>query len=195
LDSDPTIRTEAILDAVLRAFVTDGYEAVTLRAIAREARVSLATIYSQFASREDLCLAAMQRWMQQQVYGPLPRPPASMPLVERVLLVQRHALAPYLREPVMLTVFAQLRLGPSGRALRLQGATAMKAVADAVWAGVDNAERDELELVLYHVMQSLFMHFAAGEIAVYDILPTLELSARRLLRAPPEADLSQSRRS
>jgi AcrR family transcriptional regulator len=177
--ADP--RTATILDAVLCTFRTGGYDAVTLRTIASEAHVSFATIYSLFPSRDDMCLAAMLRWMQQQVYEPLPRPPASMPVAERAVMVQRHALAPYLREPAMLTVFARLRLGPRGRVLRMQGATAMQAVSDAVWAGVDKTVRREVELVLYHVMQSLIMHFALGEMAIEDLIPTLEVSARRLL--------------
>jgi AcrR family transcriptional regulator len=175
-------KTAAILDSVLQIFRSDGYEAVTLRTIAREARVSLATIYRQFPSRDELCLAAMQRWMQQQVYGALPRPPASMPLLERVVLVQRHALLPYIRDPAMLEAFARLRLSPAGRALRTQGEVAMRAVSDAVWAGVDQNLRRDAERVLYHVMQSLIMHFAVGEIAIDELLPTLERSARLLLR-------------
>ena len=52
-------RTMAILDAVVRAFHAGGYEGVNLRSVAREARVSLATIYEMFSSRDELCVAAM----------------------------------------------------------------------------------------------------------------------------------------
>ncbi|WP_324198896.1 hypothetical protein [Nocardia amamiensis] len=47
--------------------------------MARRARVSLATIYSRFATRDELIVAAVERWMAPHGYAALERPPAAKP--------------------------------------------------------------------------------------------------------------------
>ena len=48
---------------------TEGYDAVQLREVARRARTSLATIYKRYATRDELILAALQSWMDENRYS------------------------------------------------------------------------------------------------------------------------------
>ncbi|MEA2248025.1 MAG: hypothetical protein QOH46_2554 [Solirubrobacteraceae bacterium] len=56
----PNRTREAILDAARRAFAERGYDAVSLRAVARDARVDPALVHRFHASKEQLFIAAME---------------------------------------------------------------------------------------------------------------------------------------
>ena len=56
---------DRILDTVIEILETDGYEGVQLREVARRSRTSLATIYKRYATREELILAALACWMEE----------------------------------------------------------------------------------------------------------------------------------
>ena len=62
---------DGILTVTIDLLETDGFDAVQLRAVAKRARVSLATIYKEFPSRDDLVISAMEQWMAAEVYGQL----------------------------------------------------------------------------------------------------------------------------
>jgi TetR/AcrR family transcriptional regulator, mexJK operon transcriptional repressor len=53
-------KAESILAAAKRAFLADGYGAVSMDLIAREAGVSKATVYAHFAGKEDLFGAVIE---------------------------------------------------------------------------------------------------------------------------------------
>jgi len=56
----PTRTRGAILDAARAAFATRGYDAVSIRGVAREAGVDPALVHRFFGSKEQLFVAAMQ---------------------------------------------------------------------------------------------------------------------------------------
>jgi AcrR family transcriptional regulator len=56
----PNRTREAILDAARRAFAERGYDAVSLRAVARDAGVDPALVHRFHASKEQLFIAAME---------------------------------------------------------------------------------------------------------------------------------------
>jgi AcrR family transcriptional regulator len=56
----PNRTREAILDAARRAFAERGYDAVSLRAVARDAGVDSALVHRFHASKEQLFIAAME---------------------------------------------------------------------------------------------------------------------------------------
>src|SRR3954452_228377 len=60
---------EAVLAAAERAFLAAGFGAVTMDAIAREAGVSKATVYAQYASKKALCVAVIARLSQLRFHG------------------------------------------------------------------------------------------------------------------------------
>ena len=54
---------DAIVAVVQELLETGGYDAVQLREVARRARVSLATIYRLFPTRDELIVISLERWM------------------------------------------------------------------------------------------------------------------------------------
>ena len=56
----PTLTRDAILRAARAAFAARGYDAVSVRAIARDARVDPALVHRFFGSKESVFVAAMQ---------------------------------------------------------------------------------------------------------------------------------------
>lgn len=54
-------RREALLAVAIRAFADKGYNGTSVNAIAREAGVSIGSLYSYFPSKEDLFLSIIER--------------------------------------------------------------------------------------------------------------------------------------
>ncbi|MGH8326678.1 MAG: TetR/AcrR family transcriptional regulator, partial [Steroidobacteraceae bacterium] len=52
--TDPSPKQRSIAEAATRLFMAEGYDAVSMDAIARAADVSKATLYAYFASKERL---------------------------------------------------------------------------------------------------------------------------------------------
>ncbi len=73
-----------ILAAACRLFERDGYEAATLRAVAREAAVGLGTVCLHFSTKEALLVAAFQDELEAALASALGALPAGG-LVERFL--------------------------------------------------------------------------------------------------------------
>src|SRR5437764_6294430 len=97
-------RNQRILGIVVDILETDGYDAVQLREVARRARTSLATIYKHYATRDELILAALQTWMEENRYSGLSResrvPDES--LYAGMMRVLRTIFEPWEQHPGML---------------------------------------------------------------------------------------------
>jgi AcrR family transcriptional regulator len=184
-EAEPT--ADRILRATIDALETAGVEALQLAEIAKQARVSLATIYKCFGSRDGLFIAAVERWMDLQTYGPLAAldsPHALKPGDElAAALIQYFArlFEPWQRNPHMLDVFTQVRHGPGGERLRLQGANAVAPALRSMLAGVDDDLREDFYLIVGSVHYGLVSLYSAGEISIGDIMPAVARTISRLL--------------
>jgi TetR/AcrR family transcriptional regulator, cholesterol catabolism regulator len=187
-----TNAVDEVNDRILRATIDTlrlvGLEALQIADVARQARVSLVTIYKCFSSRDGLLLAATERWMELQTYAPLASFDAARATTSREDLASalvsyfRRLFEPWEREPLMLEVFTQVRHGPGGERLRLQGLHAVEPVFRAMLKGLDRELRHDLLLIVANVHYGLVSRFSAGEIAVTDIMPAVERTIRRVLR-------------
>ena len=175
----PDEARERIVRVVIELLRTDGYDSVGLRQVARRAHVSLARIYDQFGSRDELIVAAMLRWMDEHAYATLNLPPA-LGVYEGLMHVFRAVFEPWERNPLMLEAFHRARIGPAGQALARQGADALSPIIGAVLADTDPAYARDVELVLANLFYAVFGRFADGELAIADLLPILERTAFRL---------------
>ena len=63
------VNREAVLDAAVRVFRERGYQGTTLEAIAETAGFSRGVTYSQFSSKADLFLAALERRRAERAAG------------------------------------------------------------------------------------------------------------------------------
>lgn len=167
---------DAILDAVAELLETEGYDAVQLREVARRSRTSLATIYKRYPNRDELIIAALHSWMDEHRYSGLvhqsPAPGESV--YDGMMRVLRTIFEPWEHHPAMLTAFFRARAAPRGQQIFRRGLDVTVPSFMQVLAGVDDAFVRDLETILSTVIYGLLGRFAAGEIAITDILPSLD---------------------
>lgn len=168
---------DPIIEIVVELLDTQGYEAVQLREVARRARVSLATIYKRYATRDELIVAALDWWMDTNRYANLPSPATGAggeSLYSDLMAVMRTIFEPWERHPTMLRSYFRARSGPGGDRLIQRGVDAVVPVAKSITARVDSDYAEDLELILTGVVFGFLARFAQGEIQVTEIVPGIE---------------------
>lgn len=178
---------DPIIGIVVELLDTDGYDAVQLREIARRARVSLATIYKRYGTRDELIVAALDWWMDTNRYAKLPEPEAASASGESLYAGLMHVLRtifePWEQHPQMLKSYFRARSGPGGERLIERGVDAVVPVARAVVAQVDQSFARDLELILTGVTYGFLSRCTQGEIEVTEIVPGLERTVFWLTKA------------
>lgn len=177
VDSASGPRVDPILDIVVEMLDTEGYEAVQLREVARRARVSLATIYKRYPTRDELIVAALEGWMDANRYARLPSLIEDLPggsIYVDLMHVMRTIFEPWESHPLMLRSYFQARSGPGGKRLIQRGVDAVVPVAKAILAQADPGFAKDLELILPGVVYGFLTRFAQGEIDVTEIVPGIE---------------------
>ncbi|OBK61137.1 TetR family transcriptional regulator [Mycobacterium colombiense] len=170
-------QADPILDIVVEMLDTEGYEAVQLREVARRARVSLATIYKRYRTRDELIVAALDGWMDANRYAALPSLIDDLPgesIYVDLMHVMRTIFEPWERHPLMLRSYFRARSGPGGKLLIQRGVDAVVPVAKAVLAQAEPGFAKDLELILTGVVYGFLARFAQGEIEVTEIVPGIE---------------------
>jgi AcrR family transcriptional regulator len=66
------MRLEAMVAAATRAFLRDGYDAVSIGQVAREPGVSTRTIYKRFRNKADLFAAVVTRFAERDTVSVVP---------------------------------------------------------------------------------------------------------------------------
>src|SRR5471032_3097105 len=97
--------TDAIVAVVQDLLESDGYDAVQLREVARRARVSLATIYRLFSSRDELIVTSIERWMSTNSYAELALPEPGESVYDGLMRGLRYVFEPWERNPRMLEAY------------------------------------------------------------------------------------------
>ncbi|ETW22958.1 TetR family transcriptional regulator [Mycobacterium gastri 'Wayne'] len=184
---------DPILEVVVDILETGGYDAVQLREVARRARTSLATIYKRYPTRDALILAALERWMDENRYAGLaaqtPGPGES--IYDGLMRVFRTIFEPWERHPDMLRAYYRARSAPGGQRLVSRGVDAVVPAAMAVLGEADPDLVADLPPIVSNLAYGLVARFTAGEIAITEILPTLD---RALFRLTAGHELRRSRR-
>ncbi|WP_223521163.1 TetR family transcriptional regulator [Nocardia sputi] len=178
--SDERDSAAKIIDAVVSMLESDGYDAVQLRAVARSAHVSLATVYKQFPTRDDLMLAAVERWMATNTYAAPAPTLEGESLTDGLLRLLRYVFEPWERNPRMLEAYYRVRSSPAGRRLDAQGFDAVLPAVGALFADIDPEYTADIALVLTHMTYALIGRFAHADLDITEILPALERTVRRL---------------
>jgi TetR/AcrR family transcriptional regulator, cholesterol catabolism regulator len=176
-------RVDPIIEIVVDLLDTEGYEAVQLREVARRARVSLATIYKRYATRDELIVAALEWWMDTNRYAGLPSPPtftSDSSVYSNLMDLFRTIFEPWEQHPLMLRSYFRARSGPGGKRLIQRGLDAVLPVARAALAQLDPGFAEDLELILTGVVFGFLGRFTEGEIDVTDIVPGIERAVFRL---------------
>jgi AcrR family transcriptional regulator len=169
-------RPDRILDIVVEILETEGYDGVQLREVARRARTSLATIYKRYATRDELILAALQTWMEENRYSGLAqvsREPGESLYVGLMRLL-RTIFEPWEQHPGMLKAYFRARAAPGGQKLVRRGLDIVVPAGLEVLADVDDGFIADLDTIISSLVYGLLGRFAAGEIAITEILPSLD---------------------
>lgn len=175
---------DRLLDVVVEILETDGYDAVALRAVARRAKSSLTTIYKRYPTRDDLILAAVMYWTERHRYAAImpPQQDAGLPLHQRLMALLRAIFEPWERHPQMLAAYFRVRSSPNGQELFRFGFDFVAPAGLQVLADVDDEFVANLDSIISSLIYGLLGRFSAGEIAVTDILPTLDRAVYWLTR-------------
>ncbi|GAB2659481.1 TetR family transcriptional regulator [Nocardia goodfellowii] len=171
---------QLIIDVVLELLESEGYDAVQLREVARRAHVSLATVYKHFADRDELMVAAVERWMATNSYAGMERPPAHENLADGLMRVLRYVFEPWERNPRMLEAYHRARGTAGGHRLDNQGINAILPVASPLFERADPSYLEDVALVLANMAYALIGRFADGSLEITEILPIFERTVRRL---------------
>jgi AcrR family transcriptional regulator len=142
--------------------------------------VSHATIYRLFASRDELIVTAIERWMSTHSYAELALPTEGESVYEGLMRGLRYVFEPWERNPRMLEAYHRARTGPGGRRLDQQGMRAIQPNVDALLANADPEYVRDITVVLKNVAYAVVGRFAAGALDITAILPTLERAVFRL---------------
>jgi AcrR family transcriptional regulator len=180
--------TDAVLDMVLELLETEGYDGVQLRRVAQLAKVSLSTIYKRFPTRDELIVSAIARWMAENRFARLEIDPGGASLYESLMRVFRHIFEPWERHPEMLRAYHRARTGPGGSRLVQQGSDIVEPVLTRLTSGMDPDWTADFDLIISNLVYSLMGRFACGEIAITEILPSLDRVVRRLTSSTATGD-------
>lgn len=165
-----------ILAIVVEILENEGYEAVQLREVARRARTSLTTIYKRYPTRDELILAALEAWMEENRYAgitPHPREPGES-LYTAHMRVLRALFEPWEQHPGMLTAFFRARSAAGGQRLLRRGLDVVVPTVLELLADVDDDFVADLDRIIASLVYGLLGRYAAGEIDITEILPTLD---------------------
>ena len=181
-------QVDPIIEIVVDLLDTEGYEAVQLREVARRARVSLATIYKRYATRDELIVAALEWWMETNRYAGLAAPTftSGSSVYSDLMNMFRTIFEPWEQHPLMLRSYFRARSGPGGKRLIQRGLDAVLPVARAALAQLDPEFAQDLELILTGVVFGFLGRFTEGEIDVTEIVPGIERAVFRLTEAYSE---------
>lgn len=169
-----------IIAVVLELLNSEGYEAVQLRAVAARAHVSLAKIYRLFRTRDELIIAALQQWMDDNTYAEITAPQPGETVRESLIRILRTVFEPWERNPRMLVAYHHARTGPDGDRLDAQGLTAILPVAEVVLRDLDPRYLEDLGLIMGNMALALIARYATGSMPITEILSTLERTAYRM---------------
>jgi AcrR family transcriptional regulator len=122
-------RANAIVDVVVDLLETEGYDAVQVRTVASRAHISLATMYKLFGTRDELIVAAVERWMESNQYASLSMPAPGEAPYDTLVRVLRAVFEPWEEHPRMLEAYHRARRGPGGDRLVLHGLAVVAPIA------------------------------------------------------------------
>ncbi len=175
-----TSTPERILAVVVSIIESDGTDAVQLVDVAKRARVSLSTIYKHFISRDELIIAAIESWMEANVYRSLDQNTSDDSFFNALMRYFHHIFEPWEQHPHMAEAFMRARLGPGGGRLKLQGSAATEASMKQVIEDVNPEFAEDVLMIVGNVIYALVFRYATEDLALTEIMSTLERTLKRL---------------
>lgn len=108
-------RTRArILDAARESFEAEGYEATTIAAVAKRAKVAAGTVMAHFPDKSALVAAAFHDAIEAVVQAAMQSAPGPAPAIERLLHVSGALYTFYARRPALSVALVREATFPEG---------------------------------------------------------------------------------
>lgn len=167
---------QRIREAVVDILDSEGYDAVQVRVVARRAHVSLAKIYKLYNTRDELILAALDWWMQENRYAGLPTytPDQGESLHTALMRVLHPIFEPWEHHPGLLIAYFRARSSAGRETLVSHGLDAVVPAAMAALVDVDAEFIQDLDAILSSLVYGLLGRVALGEIQATAILPAVD---------------------
>ena len=180
-ETTPSSKAESILAAAKRAFLTAGFGAVSMDAIAREAGVSKATVYAYFAGKEELFGAVIGRECERYF--------ARVPSSELDPLDVRASLS------ILGRRFLDLLLSPDGIALHrliLAEVTRFPGLGEIFWRAGPERQRLQIEAFLKSATTAGTLTVSDTRLAAEQFVSLVrsDVQLRHLLRLDANTDES-----
>jgi len=174
---------DPLIPIVVDILEAEGYDAVQLREVARRARMSLATIYRRYPTRDALIVAALRWWMDANRYATIGTHIGTEESVyDGLMRIYRAIFEPWERHPQMLRAYVRSQAGPGGDELTRHGFEVVVPAADAVLAGCDAAFATDLGAVMSSVIYGSLARFGTGALDISEVVPTIERAVFWLCR-------------
>ncbi len=178
--SDP--RFHRLLEATRRA-ARDGYDAVSMRDLARDAKMSLNTVYKFCSSKDQLIAEAHAELMEDFRVALSVHPPRGRTAEKRVKVVL-HGIAGALDRDEVRTraLMRSIYSGGEGVAVARQAASgSYEQMVDAAIGNEDIADRAAVIATLGHVINSGILNWLNNGWAAAKVASDLDDAARLLL--------------
>jgi len=176
-------RRARLLTAVVD-LVGDGLdEDMSMKDIADRADVALGTVYRYFSSKDHLIAAALLAWAGELGERAGRRPAPTGPPAERLMIVLRHALRAYQRQPAFarLLVLVANSADPNASECYAQmGPVVFSALGEAI-ADIEPERRQRILTVVGAVWYHCLVEWTNGRMTVIEVNETLESTAKLLL--------------
>ena len=141
----------------------------------------LATIYKRYGTRDELILAALDCWMEENRYAGLTKPhDPDESIYVGVMRVLRTIFEPWEHHPAMLKAYFRARTAPGGKKLVRRGFDAVVPAVMEVLADADPEFVRDMDTIVSNVVYGLLGRFAAGEIEITEIVPSLDRTVEYL---------------
>jgi TetR/AcrR family transcriptional regulator, cholesterol catabolism regulator len=173
-------QAKIIMDTVIGLLESGGYNSVQVREVAKNARISLVTLYSIYPSRDELIVSAVEAWLKDNVFHEKVTVSADATLSEALIELMEIVMKPWERNPRMLEALFRARESPGSQRLEVLGYAFAGGVLDSVLKDEDSDYVGDVFMILRHVSSDVMAKCARGEIAVTDMLPILERTIYRL---------------
>lgn len=152
------------LMAATRRAARHGYDAVSMRALAREARLSMTTVYQFCGSKDHLIAEAHLEWMEGFRSQLLRRPPRGKTAASRVRTYIRQITDAWEHQPVLTMTLqrAIYSVDPGVREVRAATGDAYRAIMDTAIGDADIPQRAMVIEIIGHVIDSVTYGWVCG---------------------------------
>jgi TetR/AcrR family transcriptional regulator, cholesterol catabolism regulator len=179
-------RVSTVIDVVIELIETEGYDAVQVRTVAKRARVSLATLYSFFPSRDELIAAAVAQWLQANVDRERAPLAADATFYDALMYAVRAFFEPWEEYPTMLDAFYRVRRTSAGEGVHLPSTAAFRSTTRR-FEHLDPQYVEDVQATFGYVCLAVIARFADKQLDANEMIPVIERAVRVLTSAPVEA--------